>query len=176
MNNNDLTSRHVQLLRMMHELPKRAFEVHERGNGAEFLLHQLCHAQHFNVAKAAYFVENPDFQCLKGIAGYCQEEVFGEWDALWHRPQEFTLFMASAPFNQRVRAIFQEHLTEQQNSAGIVATIATELGITDPAYCTWDLKHYNHGYLVYQRSAEHDDLMQQFFSTSLHILSFCPVF
>lgn len=176
MKHNDLTDRHLGVLHMMHDLPKRVLGVHQRDNGAEFVLHQLCHEDHFNVGRAAYFVDNPDFHCLKGIAGYNQEETFGEWETMWQRPQEFTLFMASSPFNQRVRAILREHLNKDENPEDMVAHLAQELGMSNPAFCIWDLKHENHGYLVYERSSEHDPLMNQFFTSSLHILSFCPIF
>lgn len=172
--NNDLTNRHLELLHMMHELPKHMAGVHERHNSAEFVLHHLCQQQHFNVVKAAYFVDNPDFQCMKGVVGFSHDQEFQELH--WNSPHEFTVFMTESPFNKQVRSILREGLAKQGGAETAVTALAQELGIENPCWCSWNLRHDNYGYLVYQKPDNHDPLTNNFFTNSLHILSFCPVF
>ena len=52
--------------------------------------------------------------------------------------------------------------------------IAEQLGMNEFKYCTWDMKHDNHGYLIYQpneQEIELDDLLN-----GLSLLGFCPIF
>ena len=55
-------------------LPQKILSLHGRADLAEFVLRDLCHERCFNLKKAAFFIDNPDFNHLKGIAGFCHEE------------------------------------------------------------------------------------------------------
>ena len=58
-------------------------------NMIEFVLHCLCSEDCFNMPKAAYFVDNIDFNCLKGIAGYNHLEKYKE-PGIWSKPENFS--------------------------------------------------------------------------------------
>ena len=61
--------------RMLHhlaQLPRLMIDVHGRDNISEFILHELCSEPCFNLRKAAYLVDNPDFNCLRGVAGFAR--------------------------------------------------------------------------------------------------------
>ena len=53
------------------DLPKRMvplYDLEAIGNIPEFVLHDLCHEDCFNLKKAAFLVDNPDFDSLQGVA------------------------------------------------------------------------------------------------------------
>ena len=62
--------RHYTILNTLSKLPRKMLSLKGQENVTEFVLHELCHKNCFNLDKAAYFVDNPDFDCLKGMAGF----------------------------------------------------------------------------------------------------------
>jgi len=163
----------INLLRIIHRLPQNILKMHDTENVCEFVLHDLCCQECFNLQKAAYFVDNPAFNCLKGVAGYeCSQAYNGD---IWHDPEAFTEHMRASDFNQKVRnAMHYSCKNCQEPDEKVMQDIAIELGMEDFAYCTWDLKHDNHGYLIYQAKeapVEPEDLL-----SSLCFLGFCPIF
>ena len=150
-------------------------QVHDQDNVAEFVLHELCCKNCFNLCKAAYFIDNPDFDCLKGVAGFAQDEAFSADKPIWVDPGQFTAPMQAAPFNQQVRSCLQISCRNCTTADEVIMqAIADELGLTSFNYCTWNMKHGNHGYLIYQADctiSEPEDLIG-----GVSLLGFCPVF
>ena len=124
-------------------------------NVTEFVVHELCSNRCFDLEKAAYFIDNPDFNCLKGVAGFSRDEVFHEED-IWDSPDAFSKKMASSLFNKKVRTIASEsckrHGALQED---FVRSAASELGFNDIGFCTWDMKHDNHGIFISERPTNH---------------------
>lgn len=169
--------KHVQLLHVLHHLPRKVMTHQEKENLAAYVLHELCHESIFNVNKAAYLVNNSDFNCMRGVTGYEHNDAFNEFDAHWNQPDAFSLHLKNSEFNTAVREIFSQALTRNDHSESrSVLAIAENLGIEHPAYISWDLKHNNHGYLLYERPDHHDEETRAFLSNGLFLLSFCPIF
>lgn len=168
---------HKKLLRCLSCLPKQILSLHSWDNVQEFVLHGLCSKDCFNLYKAAYFVDNPDFDFIKGIAGFSKDEGDLEWESIWEDPESFSLFTKSLPFNKRVRSFGANSIKRKNNSYdGLIKKIASEVGFDNPSYCMWDMKHFNHGILVYEKADDgYSDLFNEHFENSLHLLSFCPV-
>ena len=176
MDRNDLLNQHKKVLSCLSNLPKQIINSEHLENIPEFVLHDLCH-NCFNLNKAAYFVDNPDFNCVKGIAGFCESEGYSDHDNIWQHPETFSLFMQSSLFNKKVKN-FESHSSKRSNNSydELVRQIANTVGIENPAYCLWDMKHYNHGLVVYEKTPlPEEDLFKEHFSNSLHLLSFCPI-
>jgi hypothetical protein len=161
------------------DMPRKIVSLHGRENLTEFVLLELCHPGCFDLKKAAYFVDNPDFNQFKGVAGYCTQDVCAENPELcWQDPENFTKKMQTSAFNRKVRnfcsaspkceRMHQEHLMEK---------IARDLALDKPDYYCWDLKNNNHGFLIFEHTNgvlpvwTKDDLER-----GLHLLSFCPIF
>lgn len=171
------SERHQRILQSIHRLPKKLVVYAEQDNLAEFVLHELCHYQHFDLAKAAYLVNNKDFDCLRGVAGYVHEHALGEGAAPWSQPEQFSLSMRQSPFNKAVREIVAQSIQRNDASeASSVAKIAQAIGIENPQFISWDLKHDNQGYLLYQAMPEHNEELRDHLHHSLFLLSFCPLF
>lgn len=160
------------LANYLNRLPRKMLALHGQDNMTEFVLHDLCNADCFNLKKAAYFIDNPDFNCLKGVAGYSAQEAYPASD-LWENPEAFTQHMQQSSFNQKIRGYNGLSLRKQgKQDDAIVTDLANQFALPNIFY-GWQMKHDNHGLLIYEADQEfpHDYLMN-----GVCLLSFCPIF
>lgn len=165
-----------KLLTKLSDFSKNVTQHHHLENLSEFVLHDACSIDQFNVSKAAYLVNNPDFSCLKGVVGYHAPESFKKGD-LWMNQKAFTSHMKSSNFNQQVRSIEDKALIldgQRMDDARIYG-LADQLEINDPMYHVWTMKHDNQGVLIFQRPQDFD-MGEEHFLHFLYMLSFCPIF
>jgi hypothetical protein len=164
-------SNHV-LADYLNKLPRKILALHDRENITEFVLHDLCNANCFNFKKAAYFIDNPDFDCLKGIAGFSLQEAYPLSD-VWENPEDFTRHMNQAPFNQKVRGYQGSSLRKQgKQDESIVTDLAAQFELPKLFY-GWQMKHDNHGLLIYEA---HEKVPDDYLINGVCLLSFCPIF
>lgn len=175
MDENELLHRHKKLLGCLSGLPKQMMAVDTLDNITEFVLHGLCNKDCFDLERAAYFVDNPDFDCFKGVAGFVKSEHDCEWDNLWADPESFAASMQKSNFNQKVRTFLSRSMANSNKDLeGFVNEVAKELGFSKPACSSWDMKYFNKGILIYEKSGNAD--FDEHLLNSLYLLSFCPVF
>lgn len=167
-----LSPRHHEVLVYLTHMPKKMLAIHGADNTAEFVLHELCNPRCFNLAKAAYFIDNADFDCFKGVAGFDQNNHYANSDH-WQTPEKFTDHMRSCNFNQKVRSTLQPRSRVSLDK--LVNNVAHDLAIQKPESLSWGLKHDNKGVLIFQRNEEANGI-DQYLLESLHLLGFCPVF
>ncbi len=166
------------ILNTLSRLPRKMLSLKGHENVTEFVLHELCHKNCFNLDKAAYFVDNPDFDCLKGMAGFSALEAYNPTEDIWHNPRSFSTHMRGAPFNQKVRSFThtsmrKDHAPDEE----IVQLVARALSLENPGYYSWDMKHDNHGLLIYERQYKEGDACDvDAVLNGLSILGFCPIF
>lgn len=176
MEHTEVLSKQNRLLSYLTQLPAKIIKYYDVDAVPEFVLHDLSHANCFNLSKAAYFVNNPDFDFLKGVAGYAQEEDAFELGSVWENPNDFIQHMKAAPFNKAVRNIADvswQHAQKPEQEA--IANLAQKLGINNHCYCSFDLKHGNHGVLIYQKADGICDL-EQYLNDGVCLLGFCPIY
>ncbi len=165
------------ILKYLSKIPQKMVSVHGIENTPEFVLHELCNENCFNIVRAAYFVDNPDFDHLKGVAGFCATEAYTDHDTMWHEPDTFTLYMRSCPFNQTVRSCNKQSIRKNGHVRDtVVQDIADNLGFSKPDLLEWKLKHDNHGLLLYDAQNFDNKVMHEYLQNGVHLLSFCPVF
>lgn len=175
MDDNELLRRHKRLLGCLSGLPKKMISVDSLDNIPEFVLHGLCNKECFNLERAAYFVDNPDFDCFKGVAGFLKSENDRDYDTIWQDPESFASIMQESEFNQQVRAFLSKSVSaSEKNFEQIVTEIGVELGFENPRSCCWDLRCFNKGILIYEKSDDKE--FDQHFINSLYLLAFCPIF
>ena len=173
----ELTANSLQYYAMLHtlsSLPQNLLLIYGRDNAAEFVLHELCKEHCFNLKKAAYLAHNPDFRCMRGVAGYTEQESYRECPCFWKKPDEFSEHMQSAVFNKKVRGV--ERVCKNDVCDVELCELAKELGMTNHGVCSWQLKNGNTGILLFERDVvgHEDDL--EFLRKALAILGFCPIF
>lgn len=164
--------KHNELLKKLHNLPRQIAALHGTENIPAFVLHDLCHQTGFNFPKAAYLVDNPDFDCLKGIAGFDSAAAYDK--DIWQDPASFTDYINKSPFNQKVRTVSMKSLKRGQSSDEIMSTLAQQLDLKSPACYSWNLKHDNHGLLLVEKNAS-CDISEEDILNGIHLLSFCPI-
>lgn len=170
------SKRNEALLECLSSLPRKIIAIHELDNLPEFILHDICSETCFNLHKAAYFVDNPDFNTCKGVAGFCSHEACDVHNQLWQDPASFSAFMQESPFNKQVRAMLLESVVRNKlMHEDVVNRIAQQLGFMHPAWCTWHLKHFNDGLIVYEKADLDDTAFDQHFLNTLHLLGFCAI-
>ncbi len=171
-NNQD---RQTQILAILSRLPRKMVKVHGDDKVAAFVLYELCHKNCFDLERAAYFVDNPDFNCLKGVAGCARPELSVNND-IWQDADAFVSTIAQSPFHGTVSELSHPSIKYGSRSeTEAIAEIAHKLGIKSPSYCSWNMKHDNHGLLIYEKSLNLDETLDEHLVDGLSLLSFCPI-
>jgi len=173
----ELIQRQANILRSLSVIPKKILSLHGRDNLTEFVMHDICQENCFNIQRAAYFVNNPDFNCLKGVVGVSIPEVpQGLWTDIWRQNEMFSTYMRNSPFNRKVRNFSQCSLegVDIPNDE-IIEGVSRNLGIKNPSYFSVDMKHGNHGLFVYEGDHD-DDLKDRHLVDGVSLLGFCPIF
>jgi hypothetical protein len=170
-----LAGEHAILSHLNHIAP-HMLRLKDQHNLTEFVLHELCSDRGFQIDKAAYFIDNPDFNCLRGIAGFSRQDEYKTSCSIWENPHEFSSHMGQASFNQKVRGIARESVRKScTDDAQIVKQMAQELGFSSCNYYSWDMKHDNHAIVLFE-SPKACDISDVYVKNGMALLSFCPLF
>lgn len=167
-----------KLLQHFGNIRKMMIHNHELDNLSEFVLHDLCTGPCFQVNKAAYFINNPDFDLVRGISGYYQQEPNVQVNDIWNNQKQFIAGMQGSTFNKKVRSHnLQGSFERGKNSEKyIIDKLADQLEINNPAYHIWNLKHANHGLLIYEPVVTDVQEVQDHLLDSFYYLGFCPIY
>src|SRR5947207_14497437 len=98
MKSENMMYRHAHVIDNLRRLPRKMLSLHGLDNVTEFVLHELCDKHCFNLQKAAYFIDNPDFDCLKGVVGVSHAELHNIVD-IWDNPAIFSEHITKSAFN-----------------------------------------------------------------------------
>ena len=171
-----MSARKDSLFEHLSDLPLKMQTAHGTKNVAELVLHDICCEDCFNLEKAAYLIDNPDFNCLKGIVGYSKDEKFSK-DNVWDNKEEFSSHMKRCEFNQQVRSILNSSpYCKGLSIEECLQKLAIDLRFKDPIYFTWPMKHDNHGILIVEHLEPQNSEVSKHISKGAGLLSFCPVF
>jgi hypothetical protein len=169
-----LTNRNVQIADNLRRLPRKMLQLHGLENVTDFVLHELCSKDCFDIPKAAYFVENPAFNCLKGIVGVSNQELQGI-ENIWGNPDPFIQAITQSLFHQKVRSFhYESHKNRGHSPEEMSKIIAQELGFGNYSFYAWDMKHDNHGLLVCEKDGQ--DHSQDVLVDGFSLLGFCPIY
>ena len=173
----EMMYRHAQIVDSLRRLPRKMLQLHGRDNVTDFVLHELCSKDCFNMPRAAYFIDNPAFNCLKGVVGVSTAELVSPGN-IWDNPDVIQQ-IAQSSFNQKVRSFTYDSRKARGHSEQAMAeTIAQELGLSDYGFYSWDMKHDNHGFLVCEKDsgAQDSHATEDVIVDGLCLLSFCPIY
>lgn len=181
MKNIEFLDKENKLLHCLQCIPKKMVGLHnnpehEHDNLSEFVLYDLCNESCFDITKAAYFVNNPDFHCLKGIAGICRHEpgfCKGIKD-IWQEPKRYADYMNVSPFNKKVRSIQRAYVDSDVLTQNM-GEIARELGLERPECVQWHMKYGNNGMLLFEHGSACDELIKEYLPDTVYLLGFCPI-
>lgn len=177
MERDELLQRQNKVLCHLNNLPRKIMLLHGIDNVTELVLHDLSHEQCFNLKKAAYFVDNPDFNCLKGIAGFSREEAYPHADKMWEDHAAFSKHMKKSSFNNKVRGLMRCSLKKGDDAeTDITHSIARDLGLENHSYVSWNMRHDNHGLFIFEKSEPQDTALDDYLANGVACLGFCPIF
>lgn len=167
--------RYQQLLKCFTHLPQQILSLNNIENVTEYVLHSLCDEGCLNLSKAAYFIDNPDFDFIKGVAGFNKEEEIYTCDIALNDQSSFKEHVASCAFNKKVRDITAPSgRRANQSPEKTVEFLSLKLGFDNPLYHTWVIRHDNHGLLIFERESAEETEYEEFVK-GLSLLGFCPV-
>ncbi len=171
-----ILKRRCELLQLVTALPKKMISLDHNFNHSQFVLHELSKNNCFNLPRVAYFVDNPDFNCFKGISGVNHQELGTSCVIDWTKPEVFDAQIGKSAFHQKVRAINMESpMHNKRADKDVVDQLADSLALKEVTYCSWPLKHDNRGLLVYEKSNKNDPFVDEHLADALYLLSFCPI-
>lgn len=165
--------RHRELLAHLSSIPRRVLSLQGLDNIVEFVIHDLCSEDCFDVETAVYLVDNKNFNCLKGIAGYSRAEAYNKKD-YWDNPKSFTTHMKNNGWHNNVRSLERQCL-KTSCLLDEVNEIAKTFNIKNPSYHHWILKHDNCGLFLFE-TPSNEELIKAYMPNALYILSFCPIY
>ncbi len=171
---------HERMRNIMHCLsclPRKILGLHGRENVIEFVLHELSKQECFDLERAAYVVDNPDFNCIKGVAGFCRPEAYQSQSDIWDEPDDFSEHMLQSAYNKKIRSFERDSCVKKgEKSEQIVKEIAEELGFEHPSFYTWKMKHDNSGILLYEKHDKDAKCECDYLLDGLCLIGFCPVY
>lgn len=173
MKSTTMSERRYELFTRLSTLPKKMALAHNADYMAELVFCELCGKGCFDLKKAAYFLDNPDFDCCRGIFGFHAPE-FGAADLeVWENPTPTSEQLRRSEFNRLVRSISHASITKN-NSEYLLNEIAKTLGIEKPQFCICHARHDNHGVLITEQ-VESEEL-KDYLEHGVSLLGLCPLF
>lgn len=167
-----------EVLTCISTLPRKILSLHDHQAVTDLVLHELCSDNCFNFKRAAYIVDNPDFDCCRGVAGFSGEELSHDLDRAWENPDDFAQHINQASFNQKVRELSYASITKN-NADYVTQELGRRLGMQQPSVRTWRIKNGNFGVLLFEPSGlitSEVPAQFDFLDDGLSVLGFCPLF
>ena len=158
------------------KIPHKILKHNEIPGLAHLILHELAHDNAFGLKKAAYFVDNPDFDHFVGVAGFCKDECKHHQENPWIEPQTFKQDMTQAQFNNDVRRVALQSFNKKHidtHNFHDISQLGNDLGITNPSFFAWNMHHGNHGLLIFEPSKEISVWRHSLLSNIAGLLSLC---
>jgi hypothetical protein len=137
------------LLTMLLDLPNKILNYHEVNGLAQMILHDVSHDEHFSFRRASYLIDNPAFDCFRGIAGYVSDECKHHHQNLWQDPHTFAYDMREAKFHNILLQLGGKSIKNKgSNHLDVVRSVAYDLGMSNPWVYPQELRHGNYGILI----------------------------
>lgn len=141
--------RNEKLLNIFLKIPHKILHHHEHDALASMILHEI--GSHLGFNRATYLVDNPDFGCLKGVAGFCKDDCKEPKEGLWDHPEGFEKNMEQATFYSEVKKFMNQNVNRMEGECdpNELVALGERLGIQNPQVFTWNMRHGNTGILIF---------------------------
>lgn len=173
----ELDSHEGQLVSRLLDLPHKILSHDDLEGLQQLILYELAHDDSFGFNKASYLIDNPEFNCLKGVAGYAKDECGTvAMPDRWENPRDFIQNISQAKFHQQVSSFLNPSLCKAHGKdpeADAVKSLSDSLGMKNSSFVTWRMRHGNHGVLLFEEGAlphKHNSALLQHF---VALLSLC---
>lgn len=152
----ELDSHEGQLVSRLLDLPHKILSHDDLDGIQQLVLYELAHDESFGLTKASYLIDNPEFNCLKGVAGYDKAEccVIAGKDP-WEDPRVAIDSMRQGKFHQQVSSFMHSSLARTNQTdldTDAIATLSSKIGMQHSSFVTWPMRHGNHGILLFEEN------------------------
>ncbi len=167
---------HLNIVENILELPGTILKNHDKHGIHDLILHNIASEKCLNFSKAAYLIDNPDFNCLQGICGY-SKKCSPKLTALETDKQLEAI--KNCQYNTLVKDFKDESLkakniTFSDSNFKNLHKLAQSLEIEKPEIFSWDLKHNNYGILIFENQEKHCcNWKEKLLSKVAHLLGMC---
>lgn len=172
----ELNDEYYELIKHLSKLPHRILQNYHLAALSQMILHELGRKDCFNFKRAVYLVDNPDFDHLIGVAGYCNCECKHHTSDVWTDPCSFGADMEHAQFHNDIKNFIRQSLKRKDinvKDAEDIKKFGKLIGIENPQILSWSMKHGNHGILLYETESELPDWRKDLLDNSVALLSLC---
>lgn len=159
-------------------LTQNILRHHDNAELPHIVLHHLAQDECFGFKKAAYFVDNPDFDHFRGVAGYSKTESPRLEALAWEQPATFTALLKDASFLNGIRSITKQSFKRKSiniHNADEVQSLGKLLGMDKAEAISWQMKHGNFGVLLYESERQLSEKDKKLLSCAVPFLGFCPI-
>ena len=160
-------------------LLRKILHHHDVDGLSQIVLHELGHENSFGLKRATYLVDNPDFDHLVGVAGFCNKECCHHKKNMWESPETFVCDMKDAEYNNSVKNFLKYSLRKKDvnlNDSQEVKDLGKDLGLETPKILSWKMRHGNHGLLLFDKGEkDHSRWKSDFLHNIVALLSFCGI-
>lgn len=145
----------------------------------ELLLSHISCKNNFHLKKAVYCLDNPEFNCLKGVVGFDAKttdncSLFQSLIESSNIEEEKLQALINCDFNKSIKQIYQPSIfaLEKDHSDEIKKLACSALGTDNPLIFSWTAKNGNHG-LFFCEPVEKENLesKQNFLEYAVSLLS-----
>lgn len=157
------------LVDSLSQVPHKILKNYNLEYLSQMVLHELGHQGCFGFNKAVYLVDNPDFDHLVGMAGFCKGDCEHHKTNIWDCPGCFESDMSNAVFNNEIKKIAMKCNSFDLRALGKMA------GMKNPEFFKWDMKHGNHGILMFEQDKSLSSWKKNLLVNATALLSLCGI-
>lgn len=161
-----------ELMNLFYQIPHKIMKHHDVEGVAQLVLADV--SRNLGFKRASYLIDNPDFGCLKGIAGFCQNQ--NNNDDFWQDPQNALKVADQAAFHASIKQFLHESMQRTQGVCALddLKKLGNILGISQPRVHTWKMRHGNTGILIYEKGEQGTDA-EEILERATALLGLCPI-
>jgi len=162
-------------------LPHKILDHHINNidNIIDMILYSLCNEDCLDIDKAAYIIDNPDFDLIKGLAGFDKKNSYKkkysngiDRSNIWQYKDYFKEHINNCEFNNRIKQLSGKSIFNNiENIDEKIKDIANVIDISNPRYYNWLTKNDNYAIVIFENKKDiHKDMLSFF-----RFLSLCPL-
>jgi hypothetical protein len=152
-----LSQQDTLLVNRVMSLPYKILQNYYKDGLSLLVLHELAHEECFDLKRAVYLVDNPDFDYMIGVAGFSRDECEYHEEEPWSAIDTFNATMKRSLFHKEIKSIQKSSLKRQYHEldeSPEISNLAKLLGFEKPEYTTWELPEGNYGIFLFERDGD----------------------
>lgn len=166
---------YYRLVDHLSKLPHKILQYHHLDSLPQIILYELGNVNGFGLTRAVYLVDNPDFDHLVGAAGFYCDECCDEGNC-WQSVDSFSEKIKEDRFNSKIKNIVRQSLKRQDldlSESEDIRDLSKTMGFEDPKIFSWNMKHGNHGILIFEHADEMPEERLNLLKNAAALLSLC---